>query len=81
MDRTAVTQGACLSASRPSGRGFAGGGPARPSVEAATEAVAVLPRAGGGDVGLWVPAARGIAERADEGPLDATALPRQCGVM
>jgi hypothetical protein len=39
MDRTAVTVAACLSMSRSSGRGFAGGGrqPAWPGVEAATE--------------------------------------------
>ena len=39
MDRTAVTVAACLSMSRSSGRGFAGGGrqPAWPGVEAATD--------------------------------------------
>ena len=51
--------------------GFRGWGLARPSVEAATEAVAVLLRCWWG-VGLSVAAARGIVEGAGEGQLDAS---------
>jgi hypothetical protein len=54
MDRTGVTGGACLPVPRRSSRGFAGGWLARSNVKAATEAVAVLWRAGGDDGGGFV---------------------------